>query len=230
MQVRDRDLGGRDQVVARGRLEEVGLELRQLAGAEERVGVDEERRQDFGVALLLDVDVEDELDEGARQPRGGSAQHREPRAGDLRAALEVEDSEGRPEVPVRLRREVELPRRSPGALDAIRRLVAAARHRRVRGVRHAPLHCREETVGLLGALLERVDLLLERLHLHERLGRRLALDGRELVAPPPLLLELRHGFAPLAIEPRVVFEPGARVAFGHLGEKSLRVLAQELAW
>ena len=121
-------------------------------------------------------------------------------------------------------------RRSPGALDAIRRLVAAARHRRVRDVRHAPLHCREETVGLLGALLERVDLLLERLHLHERLGRRLALDGRELVAPPPLLLELRHGFAPLAIEPRVVLEPGARVAFGHLGEKSLRVLAQELAW
>ena len=40
-------------------------------------------------------------------------QHREPRAGDLRAALEVDDAERRAEIPMRLRRERERPAASP---------------------------------------------------------------------------------------------------------------------
>ena len=69
VQVRDRNLRRRDEVVALAGLEEVGVELRQLPGAEERVGVGEKRRQDLAVALLVDVHVEKELDERARHPR-----------------------------------------------------------------------------------------------------------------------------------------------------------------
>ena len=63
------------------------------------------------VAVLARVQVEHEVDQRAREPRAGAAQHREPRAGDLRAALEVDDAERRPEIPVRLRLEVERARR-----------------------------------------------------------------------------------------------------------------------
>ena len=69
--------------------------------------VDQERRLDFAVAVLARVQIEHEVDERAREPRAGAAQHGEPRAGDLGGALEVDDAERRPEIPVRLRLEVE---------------------------------------------------------------------------------------------------------------------------
>ena len=53
VQVGQRHLGGRDQVVVETlELEQVLLELRQLAGADEGVAVDDERRQDLAVAVL----------------------------------------------------------------------------------------------------------------------------------------------------------------------------------
>ena len=88
----------------------------------------------------------------------------------------------------------------------------------------------EHPVRLVGALLEGVDLLLQRLHLGERFGRRLALDSGELVAAPAFLLEPRDGVAALEVEARILLEPRAAEALGHLGEQPLRVLAQELAW
>ena len=53
------------------------------------------------------MQLQHEVDERARQPRAGAHQHGEARAGDLRAALEVDDAERGTEVPVRLRREGE---------------------------------------------------------------------------------------------------------------------------
>ena len=67
VEVGDRDLGGGDQPVVVvlelaagggfgigiGAAEEVFSELGQLAGAEEGLGIDHERRQDFRVAVLL---------------------------------------------------------------------------------------------------------------------------------------------------------------------------------
>ena len=88
----------------------------------------------------------------------------------------------------------------------------------------------EGLVRLLLALLELVDLLLERLHLRERLGRGLALDRGQLVAAPALLLERRDGVPALAVERDVRVEPGVAEALRHLREQTLGVFAQVLAW
>ena len=71
-----------------------------------------ERRLDLRVAVLRRVQVQHEVDQRAREARAGTDQHGEPRARDLRAALEVDDAERRTEIPVRLRREVERARRA----------------------------------------------------------------------------------------------------------------------
>ena len=115
MQVRERHFGGRDQeqIPVAGDLEQILLELRQVARAGERRAVDEERRLDLAVAVLARVQVEHEVDERAREPRAGAEQHREARARHARRALEVENAERGAELPVRLRREVERRRRAP---------------------------------------------------------------------------------------------------------------------
>ena len=65
-------------------LEQVVLELRQLAGAaQRRRRVRPARRPHLGVAVLAGVQVEHEVDERARQPRRRAAQDGEARAGDL---------------------------------------------------------------------------------------------------------------------------------------------------
>ena len=103
MEVRDRDLGRRDQVqvVARDDVHLVFL-VRDLAGAPGRRGVDDGRRPDLGEAVLAGVDVEEPADERALEGRAEAAVDREARAGDLRAALEVEDAQAIGDVPVRL--------------------------------------------------------------------------------------------------------------------------------
>src|ERR1700686_531622 len=123
MKIRDRDLGGRNQVViAIRQLEEILLELRQLSRAAERVGVDDEWRDHLDVLLLL-VNIEHEVDERAIQLRPGTGEDVESGAGDLRGAVEVEDAQRFPEVPVFLRREGERRLLPPGALDAVVRFV-----------------------------------------------------------------------------------------------------------
>src|SRR5262245_25708273 len=109
VQVRERYFGGWNEIEVplAGDLEEVLLELRQLAGAGQRRGVRHKRRLDFAVAMLTRVQIEHEVDERAGEARARAAQHREARAGELRAALEIDDTERRPQIPVGLRLEVE---------------------------------------------------------------------------------------------------------------------------
>ena len=142
VQVGQRHLRRRDQVeipLPRD-LEEILLELRQVAGAAQRFGVDEERRLDFDVAVLPRVQLQHEVDQRAREPGARADQHREPGAGHLRRTLEVEDAEGGSDLPVRPRREVErraarrrgAPRRSrprsrrPGRSHAARSAASSA--------------------------------------------------------------------------------------------------------
>ena len=108
--VRERDLGGRHhvQIPVAGDLEEVRLELRQVAGSGQRCAVHHERRLDLGVAMVGRVQVQHEVDQRACEPRTCADQHREPGARDLRAALEVDDAERRAKVPMRLRVESKL--------------------------------------------------------------------------------------------------------------------------
>ena len=136
MEVRQRHLCGRHQVqVPLPRdLEEIRLELRQVARARQRGGIHQERRLHLGVAVLARVQREHEVDQRPRHPGARAHQEREPRTGRLHRALEIDDAEGRPEVPVRLGLEVERPGLAhPAHLDVVRR-AGADRHLRRRQV------------------------------------------------------------------------------------------------
>src|SRR5207248_11353831 len=79
-----------------------------------------------------------EVDQRALEPCSGAAEDREARARDARAALEIDDPQRRPEIPVRLRREVEFAWHTvPPHLDVLGGR-PADRHRRMRKVRQVP--------------------------------------------------------------------------------------------
>jgi hypothetical protein len=67
------------QVPVSGDLEEVLFELRQVAGAAQRIGIDQERRFDLEVSVVTRVHVEHEVDQRAGQPRTGPHEHGEAR-------------------------------------------------------------------------------------------------------------------------------------------------------
>ena len=69
-----------EEIPIAGDLEEILLELRQVAGAAQCVGIDEERRLHLDVTVLLRVELEHEIDQRAREPRARAEQHRESRA------------------------------------------------------------------------------------------------------------------------------------------------------
>ena len=104
--VRERDFSGRHhvQIPVAGNLEQVRLELREVAGSGQRRAVDHERRLHLHVAMTGRVQVEHEVDQRPLEPRARADQHREPGAGDLGPALEIDDAERGAEIPVRLRR------------------------------------------------------------------------------------------------------------------------------
>ncbi len=112
--VGDGDFGGGNQpeILALA-LEQVFLELGQLAGAEQAAGVHHEGRQHFGVAVLAGVHVEHEVDERALQFGPQVPVEREAGAGDFGGALQVEDAQILAQVPVRLGFEIELGRLRP---------------------------------------------------------------------------------------------------------------------
>ena len=134
VQVGDRHLGGGDQVQVVA-LDDVHLPLLvgQLPGAAGRGGIDEDRRPDLAVAMPLG-ELEHEADEGALQPRAGSGVQDEARSGDLRAALEVEQPEPLPDLPVR-RRAAGRGRLAPRADDRVVVGARAVRDAVVRQVR-----------------------------------------------------------------------------------------------
>ena len=99
--VRDRHLGGGDQVQA---VALDGVHLRflvgDLPGPAGRVLVDEDRGPDLGVAPL-DRHVEEQTDERAHEARARARVEDESGAGDLGPALQVEEVQARADVPVR---------------------------------------------------------------------------------------------------------------------------------
>src|SRR5262245_20068805 len=139
MQIRERNLGGRYEVIValESQLEQIGLEFRELSSAEERIRIDDDRRQHLQVAVFLRVEVEHEVDQRAFELRAKSAEDGEARARHLRRALLVEDAQSGAEVDVVLRLEafgVEIARSSPAADFPVGRLVGADRNRLVRQV------------------------------------------------------------------------------------------------
>jgi len=219
IEIGDRDLGGRDevQVPVAADLEQVLLELRQLAGAVERGAVDQEGRLDLGVAVLAGVQRQHEVDQRAFQLGAGAEQHGEAGAGDLGGALEVDDAELRAQIPVRLRLEVERPRLAPRPHDDVVGGAPPDRHRRV-GQIGQPGH--QAGALLLDAVeldFELLDLLAAQfVGLEDRPGvEALALGPRHFVRGGVLLalepFELRDQAAAVRLEAGELFELGRDV-------------------
>ena len=193
----ERDLGRRDQVevaVAGARLEEVALELGQLARPGERLRGDEVGRDDLPVAPRA-VQVQHELDERPLEARPQVPVDGEARPGDPGPALEVEDAELGPEVPVRLRLEVEDARRAdPPHLD-VGRLVLPDGHARVGHVRHDEEEALDRRLHLLEPGVARLDAVGDALHLGLQVGRvllRLAAPGDLLAGHALAVAQLLH--------------------------------------
>ncbi len=146
-------------------LEQVGFELRQLPGAVHGVGIDQERRQHLGVAMLAGVQVEHEVHQRALQPRAQVPIDGEARAGQLGGALQVEDAQLLAQLPVRLGREVELRRRAPAAHFDVVRFGLADRNAVVGKIGDAGQDVAQSCVRLLGNLLGFRDLLAQLLGL-----------------------------------------------------------------
>ena len=113
------------------------LELGELPGAGHAVVVDDEGAEDLGVAVLLRVEVQHEVDDGPLHPRREPHVHVEARAGELHAPLEVEDAHLDAEVVVRLRREGEFRLFAPGAHHRVVLFALSFGDRRVEEVGHA---------------------------------------------------------------------------------------------
>ena len=187
-------------------MEEVLLELGELAGAEQGVGVDDERRQHLRVAVLAGVEVEHEVDQRPLEQGPGPEVDREAGAGELGAAFEIQDAERRPEVPVGLGWKVEGARGAHRALAAVGGLVLAHRDAVVRQVGQGVLDGQQLGLDRLEAPFDLLDAPLELAHGGD-LGRGVAAalldlaDGPAgLVALALEVLDLDQGRAPFGVE------------------------------
>ncbi len=166
-----RHFGRRDQVVtdlaAHG--EEILLELRQLARALQRIGVDEIRHVHLGVTVLARVHVQHELAQRPMQARDRAAEHDEARAGDARTGVEV-DAPGEPlsQLHVISRWKPEFSRRSPLAHLDVGVLVAAVGHGILQQVRQLELQAVEPGLHGLQVAVRRFELLAQALALREQ--------------------------------------------------------------
>ena len=222
MHVRQRHFGGRNQIqipVARN-LEQVGLELREIAGPGQRRLVGEKGRRHFRVPVRARVQVEHEVDQRPLETRGGAGQHREPRTGDLRSSLEVDDAERRTEVPVRLRYEPEIARRAMSSdLDVVGAALAGG-HTLMWQVRDRQQPAIAPQLDVLELHAQLFDLLGSRAArlLNLRRVESLPFGARHFVARGVLLtlqsFDLRQQPPPLCLERRE--RPPARSRDRHL--------------
>ena len=121
------DFGCGDEPAVVSGPETVLGKLGQLVGAVHRIIVDQHRWVAFGVAVLAHLPVEHELRDGAVEAGHMAAQEGEACAGKLRTGLEIH-AEGRAEIGMLLRLEIEGARVAPAAHFDIAFLVLALRH------------------------------------------------------------------------------------------------------
>ena len=169
-------LAGRSQQLALDRPELVVLEFRQLTGPEHHFVAHEQRRIDFGIAVLVGVQIDHELPDRALEPRQALLQHDEARAGQFCRRLEIHVAERVAEIVMRLRRKAVV------AASHRRRDVARCRARRCRRAPRRAAGSGWRTVRgklLVGRLRRSLELRHPRLELgdfgHQLAGARLIL-------------------------------------------------------
>src|SRR6267143_1344453 len=184
--VGNRHLGGGDQVQAGGGLEQVLLELGQLAGAPHRVRVHQVGRQQLDVPALA-VQIDEEAHQRPLETREVAPVEDEPRPRHLPRPGEVEEPQPLAQLVVLARGEGEPRLLAPRAHHHVVLRIAPHRDGLVREVGH-----REQgRLDLLLDLLEPRFLLLhlvgERLQLGAQARLLLAAQGPHLLAGPLLL-------------------------------------------
>ena len=150
-QVGDRHLGGRDEVerLLAAYREQILLELRQLPGADQRLGLHQVRHVHLGVAMLARMQVQHELRQGPVQARHLRAHHHEAGARDARRGLEVEPREPLADLHVIARLEREVARFAPAPHLEVGALVVPVGDRGVQQIRQPELPLFE--LGLHGS-------------------------------------------------------------------------------
>src|ERR1700719_1517028 len=105
--------GGRQPEIGVLNLEEIGGKFWQLAGRQQRGAVHEEGRKDFRVPVLACVHIEEEIRQGAFEPRTPTFVNGEASSGNFCSCLQIENPGALTHFPMRLRREVEFRRGAP---------------------------------------------------------------------------------------------------------------------
>ena len=173
-------LGGGDEVVVPGgHLEEVFLELGQLARAGHGGAVDHEGRTDFDVVLVLHMLVQEEVDQGAVQTGGPAHVQGKAAAGQTGGALEIQG--GAAQLPVLTDLEIELARRAPAEHFHVLGLVLAHGHAGVRDVGHPHEPVFHSGLGFGGLHVQGLDA-----------GRQGAQFFHHVGGVPTLTLDLGH--------------------------------------
>ena len=145
VQIRERNLGGGDEEQLPVRdpgLEEVFLELGQLAGAGHGRPAHQRWQRELGVTVPSGVQVQEELGDGPLQLGADALEDGEPRAGQFRRPGEIEDAQALADGRVISRLEVEHRQIAPPAYldgEVLRVAVRAAVLRQVRDLQQQRL-------------------------------------------------------------------------------------------
>src|SRR5712691_1553684 len=168
VQIVELDFGsGREPEVGVLDFEKVGGEFRELASAGEGGGVHQEGRQDFRVAVLAGVDIEEEIREGALKAGSPAFVNGKARTRDFRCSLQIQDPRARSNLPVRLRLKIKFRCHTPAPhLDILRRAVPD-RYAGVRKIRNLEKHDFLLLCQFDGSEALDLDWLREGLHLSD---------------------------------------------------------------
>ena len=175
MIVRCRHLRRRHEVVVEAlKFEHILRELRQLPRSNHACFIHNVGREHLRIAVLLRVEIHHKVDAGTLKACAEPLVEGKACARDLCRTLRIEHAEFFPDVPMRLRLEVECTRCTPAAHLRILRVIHADRHIRLRHVRDLEQQLAQPQLHITQILVERRDLIAERAHLRNHIVRALA--------------------------------------------------------
>src|SRR5258708_31436374 len=137
--------------------EEIGGEFRQLPCAHERRSVDQKWWENFRVAVLARVHVQEKVCKRALQPRAPASVNGKSRAGNLGSCGQIENARALADFPVRLRLKIKFLRFTPAPHFCVVGSARANRNRRMRNVRNSQQEIALRSVEFRDALVGLLD-------------------------------------------------------------------------